>query len=465
MGIKDELKTYEAFTTAVDDYISGPLISGSRESLQQGEKAAEAYAKIQKNYATLHKAHTELWAYINDKPGSDNKELKRSLEKFFKGTGNSKTIAESIYSDIVFKTASVERSFKKAYKTKVKLVARFMDIAMARNSLSRDVNKAIELYNDSGTLGMAVFRARYYISGSMLNHSGMSGTDGKLENKVKRAEKLIEDLADGEKKKYVTRIKQVRSRHSALMKECGRLGGAADVIQSASESINFNDDWEAMAAALKTTYKVSLRPLKNVTREANRHALFRQCLVLEKGRPFISADLVPDGLAPSTRITELSPEEKAREEWLAVTDGFSMEGPVLRRSLTEFKAYLEQGHLDDFTDWDSDGVVMPVFNSWIQPATRQLQPTIDVIIALESAFEGEDIEAFRKARGDLAAQIALLDRETAAAISTFKSTRAIFKDQAVSDEQQLNIASIAQKLENDHQSIIAELKAVGRRSR
>ena len=464
--INDELQAYETFLSKVEQSINQLIKPAATRNASLARQLAGAYAALKADLAAMDAAFEELKGYTDSKSIDTNKQLWKKVLKFFQGTGSSKALAEEFYDNITFKSEStgVGKAFHKTYRSKKKLVARLAKLEKARNSLSLQANKVIALSNETAVLGMAVFKARYYISGSLMNHSSMSGVDNRLKQKLDRAQAFLDDPTNAvdvrDQQKFTKRIDDVRAKHDAYQKKCRALSSAADVIQSSSDSIDFQPDWEQVQSVLRSRYKLTLRKLADLHRDADSHQVYTRTHSLRNQQPRISVNLPPGSLTPENNTPQLDEEAVQREEWYALTDGFSFKVGGVKQMLETFGRYLDEDHFKDYVDLDSDGMVLPRFNSWIQPSYSAIQPTLAAIRSMEDAFKEESADAFSSGREALSRQISAFDSGTRTAITNFKSVRSPFSSSDRSDEVMQNIQTIAARLENDHGNLIDALKGL-----
>ncbi|MFT4977134.1 MAG: hypothetical protein ACI8S6_003039 [Myxococcota bacterium] len=465
MSIDDELKAYEVFLDTVDTYIDQKIAPGLKQSAAEEVKGAKLVGAVRAGVEPASRRYQVLLASVMKL--KSRTEMKLKLDKFYTaGTGNFRDLADELYAELgeagSFKTNGTKeaKAFKKAYKTKVKLIAALSEDAKQRRLGSVKANEALTAYHQASVISSAIFRSRYYISGSMLNQGSMRHTIGSFEAKFKRAWELLEiareaGAPDEKLLKYEAAIGTFEGRFEVQEKRRSAIGSKSDQMGESMVFIDDNADWVAVVPMLERL-GAKLRRTGSAMSEADRTAMLRNCIALEKGKPKISPKLEPGVMVPKNSALREAVEEGVEvpvddtAAWRQAGTWFFFTAPAFARSLTDLSRYLTEGHQADFEDHDSDGEVLPQFDSWIQPATRAIaafQPLLERAQALQR--EGTDLPAFEAARDAMIDQRAGLLRGLSEASAAFGSSPNPFdksEDESAWREYALSTSIIQGKL-------------------
>ena len=227
--ITDEIGQYQKFITATHAVVHQDLPKASRKCSDLRKQAVSGYGTFLSQSEELAGHGTELVGYLEDKKDStSNKQLlSKYVEPFLLGKKGANQVAERLYGNIEFKSATSERSraFARKFKKKGDLKKFLAHMLKLRSKVTFSLNAVLTSQAKLATLDAAIFRSRYYLSGSLLNHSSSMPISRGFGQKLAHARKVVDSLGSDhqDKARFVKIIEEKSDTVQELMSRVAEL--------------------------------------------------------------------------------------------------------------------------------------------------------------------------------------------------------------------------------------------------
>ena len=269
-----------------------------------------------------------------------------------------------------------------------------------RSKVTFSLNAVLTSQAKLATLDAAIFRSRYYLSGSLLNHSSSMPISRGFGQKLAHARKVVDSLGSDhqDKARFVKIIEEKSDTVQELMSRASTLGMKADGIRGARFSIQSMKKFAEIEKKLQLFGITVSSPTSNPNREAEKHALYGKALSLENLLPRIMAKPTPGVLVPEDAELEGGPPTEAEVdemEWRIATAAFGQNFGKLKKAFQTLEGDLKSAQEDPFKDIDQNDRVLEVK---LGRAISDILATLsDLKVALKQTHN-----VYKRHRGDTA---------------------------------------------------------------